>query len=43
MGTATELSEEVIAAYNRSFEEYKAGSKDFPSLVHASILRRSFR
>jgi haloalkane dehalogenase len=35
MGTATELSEEVIAAYNAPFpsEEYKAGARIFPSLV----------
>jgi hypothetical protein len=35
MGTATELSEEVIAAYNRSFEEYKAGTRIF---LHWSML-----
>jgi haloalkane dehalogenase len=35
MGTATELSEDVIAGYNAPFpsEEYKAGARIFPSLV----------
>jgi haloalkane dehalogenase len=37
-GTVTQLSEEVIAAYNAPFpsEEYKAGARIFPSLVPIS-------
>ena len=39
MGTITELSDEVITAYNAPFpsEEYKAGARIFPTLVPVTL------
>jgi len=45
MGTITDLSDEVVAAYNAPFpsDEYKAGARIFPSLVVNGSFKNSFR